>query len=214
MLIAPCFASNTATLTINGNASARLTIVSNQKNGLFCDDGYLIGYVAGFDIKYIELPWMNHDIDFTGLGSFFQVIWRFVGGWSQAELYDLNTNGMRIFIFPDGLVSSSEELFEVYQCLVLLSSSSDCSLIFWWTYWCTCSRVDRWRQSKIPWRSHGCQNARQNHSTVWPCFTPFFQRCATNSLCPQLCSWPSLIQLEWTSHNHKSSPVTFSVSCD
>lgn len=65
--LAPCFQNNSATLTISGNSSAELTISANEKSSFFCSDGYLIGYVAGFDIKFFEIPYFNHYISWPGI---------------------------------------------------------------------------------------------------------------------------------------------------
>jgi hypothetical protein len=61
-----CFKHNTATLTINGNSSASLVVSTQDKNSWFCDEGYLIGYVSSFDIRYFELSWFDHHINWEG----------------------------------------------------------------------------------------------------------------------------------------------------
>jgi len=95
----PCFQSNTASLTVNGNKSARMTITTSNKSSWFCDDTYLFGYVGSFDITFFEVGFWNHHVDWAG-------------GWNDAEMYDLNTHGIRVFRFPDGLTATAQEIFE------------------------------------------------------------------------------------------------------
>eukprot|EP01127_Copromyxa_protea_P013184 TRINITY_DN3520_c0_g1_i2.p1 TRINITY_DN3520_c0_g1~~TRINITY_DN3520_c0_g1_i2.p1 ORF type:complete len:521 (-),score=82.23 TRINITY_DN3520_c0_g1_i2:47-1609(-) len=94
-----CFKQNTATITIDGNSSATLTVSTTGKSSLLCDDTYLFGYIGSFDVTFFESPYWTHDIEWAG-------------GWSEADAFDLETNGIRIFRFPDGVTASAEEVFE------------------------------------------------------------------------------------------------------
>jgi hypothetical protein len=114
-----CFGKNVATLTYNNNHSVQLNFATTEKSSFFCDDTYLFGYafyisvdgsffffccyslmnffslrsyVSSFEITFFEVPWWTH----TAI---------FYGPWTEAELFDLNTNGIRVFKFPDGLTA-------------------------------------------------------------------------------------------------------------
>lgn len=93
-----CFKDCSATLTVNGNQSAHLTVSMNNKQSFLCDEMYLIGYVGAFDI----IPYV-----FTGDSS---TNWD--GGWPDEQLYDIQNNGLRLFRFPDGLTGTPVEIFE------------------------------------------------------------------------------------------------------
>eukprot|EP01126_Amoeba_proteus_P047396 TRINITY_DN5401_c0_g1_i18.p1 TRINITY_DN5401_c0_g1~~TRINITY_DN5401_c0_g1_i18.p1 ORF type:complete len:504 (+),score=105.11 TRINITY_DN5401_c0_g1_i18:327-1838(+) len=117
-----CFSENSATLSITNNVSAVLSVSTKQKMSLFCDDTYLFAYVGSFDITFFEVAWWTHSIDWKGsclCGNHYLDKFPFppqfllsAGGWTESELFDLQTNGIRVFKFPDGIVLSIDELFE------------------------------------------------------------------------------------------------------
>jgi len=94
----PCFKTNVATLTITENSTAVLTLKTSDKASWFCDDGYLIGYISSFDITYFELS-DTHVITWPG-------------PWSDGELFDLQTHGLRIFKFVDGFTMTVDQIYE------------------------------------------------------------------------------------------------------
>jgi len=93
-----CFTQNTAQLKVEGNSRAWLTIDVANKTSFLCDDGYLMAYVGSFDINYYEIPGEK------------LIYWE--GDWSEDTLYDINTLGIRIFRFPDGLTMTTEQIYE------------------------------------------------------------------------------------------------------
>eukprot|EP01123_Difflugia_compressa_P003829 TRINITY_DN15136_c0_g1_i1.p1 TRINITY_DN15136_c0_g1~~TRINITY_DN15136_c0_g1_i1.p1 ORF type:complete len:532 (-),score=102.84 TRINITY_DN15136_c0_g1_i1:26-1621(-) len=93
-----CFANNNATLSVTSD-SISLAVSTLDKQSFFCSSGYLFAYFSSFDIVYFELP-DTHGISWSA------------SGLSNAELFDVNTLGVRVFNFSDGVLFSGEELFE------------------------------------------------------------------------------------------------------
>jgi hypothetical protein len=93
-----CFQDVSASLKIDGQNKAVLSIKMENKSSLFCDDGYLIAYTGSFDITYFEIDG-EKDITFNG-------------PWTDDQYFDITTLGIRIFIFPDGITMTASEIYD------------------------------------------------------------------------------------------------------
>lgn len=71
---------------------------TDNKSSYFCDDVYLFATVENFHLRTFEFPG-NHEIEWEG-------------GFSDAELYDVLNNGIRVFKFPDEVFGTTTEIWE------------------------------------------------------------------------------------------------------
>lgn len=141
--LGPCFKKNTATLTIDGNSSALLVVDTEDKTSWFCDQGYIIGYVGAFDIRYFELTWFSHKITWEGnwllmrshvLLSFRRVVQR----WTLGPSEQWNA----IFHVSFWYCCHHRRNFWGIGLVIGTLRYSDCNAIFRWVDWCTCPRMD------------------------------------------------------------------------
>jgi len=78
-----------------------VTFDTEEKNGWFCDDGYLIATTQSFHIEYFE---------FTG---HWHLKWS--GDLPEASQYDIEKNGFRIFRFTDDIHMTIVDVWETLQ---------------------------------------------------------------------------------------------------
>jgi hypothetical protein len=93
-----CFQQISASLAVNGNTSAYLTITPSNPNNATCRELYLVGYVGAFEMIYLESA------------KPYVLFWD--GYWPDEQLYDLQTKGLRFFRFPEGATGTATEVFE------------------------------------------------------------------------------------------------------
>ena len=94
---APCFQNNQVSASVSGD-TATITIRSSKRRKLVCYDWYLIATASGLWFKTISSKG-NHTIVWNGLSKL-----------SDAEAWDHQTNGFRVFRMLDGYIGVIKDL--------------------------------------------------------------------------------------------------------
>lgn len=94
-----CFRSNTAKLIVESN-NVNLTFISNNSSSYFCGDWYFIVTRSSYHIKYSFMK-----------GTHTLLIYNL----QDEEINDILNNGLRIFYFPDGLLGTLIDTYQVYR---------------------------------------------------------------------------------------------------
>jgi hypothetical protein len=94
----PCFGDVQGSVSIKNN-TATITIISDKVHGILCEDYYFIANMVEFKTYTIKdkgtetISWKLEDL-------------------TPAEQYDIENNGFRVFLFPEGRIKTLEYLFK------------------------------------------------------------------------------------------------------
>lgn len=91
-----CFQDVTVTVSSMTTNSVTVTLESREPSSLFCYDAYIIATLNSVHLEFAVLQG-THTIEFRDL--------------SPAEVFDVDTYGVRVFSFCDGLFTWLEDLF-------------------------------------------------------------------------------------------------------
>eukprot|EP00727_Mastigamoeba_balamuthi_P009416 m51a1_g5097 hypothetical protein (539) ;mRNA; f:283703-285716 len=94
-----CFGSVTATLRPVGRGAELEVALGRRPHGapLLCQDGFFFAFVGGFDVAFYSVPHLAHRVHFTG-------------NYTDAQVYDLQTLGVRVFQFPRGFAGTAVDV--------------------------------------------------------------------------------------------------------
>lgn len=103
---APCFKSNVATAKKNEDGSLTITIHASEPASYTCYDSYVLATTAGIDFQTIFTRG-EHTIE-----------WEMAVDLSEADLWDFNTKGVRIFKFLNDLPTFAANLIETVKIFI------------------------------------------------------------------------------------------------
>mmetsp|Transcript_17737 Transcript_17737/g.26571 ORF Transcript_17737/g.26571 Transcript_17737/m.26571 type:complete len:583 (+) Transcript_17737:136-1884(+) len=101
---ASCFKSNKMTSRMSDSNTIEITIEVGQKSSFFCYDWYLLGTGSGIKFEKFILPGKK------------TLKWNIASSLTEAQLWDIQSNGIRVFRFLDDIPTS---LYEIYKTAML-----------------------------------------------------------------------------------------------
>jgi len=103
---APCFKSNVATAKKNEDGSLTISIRASEPASWNCYDTYLLTTTSGIDVQMIYTRG-EHTVE-----------WELDADMSEADLWDTNTNGVRIFKFLHDLPTLAANFIETFKIFI------------------------------------------------------------------------------------------------